>query len=277
MKLGVFVRNMGPESVRSTLETCVKSAEEAGFDSAFVFDHLALPPDQTEGSGGRYLDALITLGVLAGATQTIRLGVGVLILPYRPAVLTAKQIATLQELSGNRIILGAGVGWLRPEFHALGVDPRKRGALANETLAVIRQLFDNDISSFTGDHFEFPEFVFSPRPPCPPIWVGGTADAALERALKYADGYFPLGDFGPEDADRTRRYFKQESAKRNRTPPRIITGGALDDDPNAALAHLKALGENGVDHYIVSFGSYADADGFQRKLEQFHTGVMSRL
>ncbi len=99
-------------------------------------DHLCIPPDQTEGSGGRYLDVLATLAFLAGATDRIRLGVSVLVLPYRPAVLTAKQIATIQELSGDRMILGVGVGWMKPEFDALGVDLKKRGAISTETLAV---------------------------------------------------------------------------------------------------------------------------------------------
>ena len=120
MKYGIAVRNMGPQATASTIRACVKAAETLGFDAVFVSDHLCIPPDQTEGSGGRYLDVLATLAYLAGATERIRLGISVLVLPYRPAVLTAKQVATIQELSGHRLILGAGVGWMRPEFDALG-------------------------------------------------------------------------------------------------------------------------------------------------------------
>src|SRR5262249_5020866 len=164
MKFGVVIRNMGPQSTRETITTCARAVEQAGFDAAFVVDHLAIPPDQTEGSGGRYLDPLTTLAYLAGVTQRIRLGVSVLVIPYRPAVLTAKQIATLQELSGERLILGAGVGWLRQEFEALGVDPRKRGALTDETLQVLHTLFANDVNAYEGKLVRFPAFVFAPRP-----------------------------------------------------------------------------------------------------------------
>src|SRR5271156_3372621 len=144
MKYGIAIRNMGPQSTRDTLIACARAAERLGFDAIFVSDHLALPPDDVEGSGGRYLDVLATLAFLAGATSRIRLGVSVLVLPYRPAVLTAKQVATIQELSGERLILGTGVGWMKPEFDALGADIKTRGALSTETLAVIRHLWDND-------------------------------------------------------------------------------------------------------------------------------------
>jgi len=141
VKYGIAIRNMGPQASRATIRACAAAAESLGYDALFVSDHLCIPPDQTEGSGGRYLDVLATLAYLAGATERIRLGVSVLVLPYRPAVLTAKQVATIQELSGERMILGVGVGWMKPEFDALGVDKRQRGRLTDETLRVIRHLF----------------------------------------------------------------------------------------------------------------------------------------
>src|SRR6202011_2352424 len=141
MKYGIAIRNMGLQSTRETLVACARAAEQLGFDALFVSDHLALPPDDVEGSGGRYLDVLATLAFLAGTTDRIRLGVSVLVLPYRPAVLTAKQVATIQELSGERMILGVGVGWMKPEFEALGVNRRMRGRLSDETLRVLRHLF----------------------------------------------------------------------------------------------------------------------------------------
>ena len=137
MKFGIAIRNMGPQSNRTTIRACARIAEQAGFDALFLSDHLCIPPDQTEGSGGRYLDVLATLAFIAGATEKIRLGVSVLVVPYRPAVLTAKQVATIQELSGERMILGIGVGWMKPEFDALGVEFRRRGAITDETLNVI--------------------------------------------------------------------------------------------------------------------------------------------
>src|SRR6202046_1905925 len=179
MKFGIAIRNMGPHSNRATIRACARIAEQAGFDALFVSDHLCIPPDQTEGSGGRYLDVLATLAFLAGATERIRLGVSVLVIPYRPAVLTAKQIATIQELSGERMILGVGVGWMEPEFQALGVEKRLRGKLRDETLRLLHHLFTREAAAYRGELVNFPAFVFAPRPACPPIWVGGNGEAAL--------------------------------------------------------------------------------------------------
>src|SRR5260370_6374462 len=132
---------MGPQSRRATIREGARVAEELGFDAVFVSDHLCIPAEEPRGSGGRYRDVLATLAYLAGATERIRLGVSVLVVPYRPAVLTAKQVATIQELSGERMILGVGVGWMRREFEALGVEKRLRGRIPHEPLPSIRHLF----------------------------------------------------------------------------------------------------------------------------------------
>ena len=111
MKLGLYLRNMGPQSTRSLIAVAARAAEEAGIDDLWVADHLALPPEESEGSDGRYIEALATLAFLAGITERVSLAVGVLIVPYRPALLTAKWIASIQELSAGRLILGVGVGF----------------------------------------------------------------------------------------------------------------------------------------------------------------------
>src|SRR5256712_4198305 len=134
MKLGLYLRNMGPQSTRATLLECARAAEAAGIDDLWVADHIAIPPDDAEGSGGRYLDPLATLAFLAGATTRIGLGTGVLVLPYRPALPTAKWVATIQELSGGRLLFGVGVGWMPAEFRALGVERSRRGKIADTTL-----------------------------------------------------------------------------------------------------------------------------------------------
>src|SRR5260370_13865786 len=193
MKFGVAIRNMGPQSNRATIRACVRIAEQAGFDGVFLSDHLCIPPDQTEGSGGRYLDVLATLAFIAGATEKIRLGVSVLVVPYRPPVLTAKQVATIQELSGERMILGIGVGWMKPEFDALGVNLRRRGAITDETLSIIHHLFGADVPcAYDWPLVKFPSFVFLPSPKRPPIWVGATNPSAMNRVLKFGDGWHPM-------------------------------------------------------------------------------------
>ena len=144
MKIGTMLRNMGPEANAECLLHCARYAEELGLDHIWTVDHVAIPPDDAEGSNGRYLDPLATLAFLAAATRTIDLGVSVLVLPYRPALPTAKWVATIQELSGGRFHLGVGCGWMKPEFTALGVDRSRRGTITNETIEFIRACFDAD-------------------------------------------------------------------------------------------------------------------------------------
>jgi probable F420-dependent oxidoreductase len=277
MKFGVVIRNMGPQSTRETIAACARAVEEAGFEAAFVVDHLAIPPDQTEGSGGRYLDPLTTLAYLAGITQRIRLGVSVLVLPYRPAVLMAKQVATLQELSGGRLILGAGVGWLRQEFAVLGVDPRKRGALTDETLQILHTLFANDVNSYEGKLVHFPAFVFAPRPARPPIWIGGSGPKALERTLRFGDAYYPIG-LRPDELSQIGAYLREEAEKRGRAVPELIVGGMIREGvPEAMIDRIAAYRDAGASFYVLGLGRYANADAFRRGVEWFATQVMPRV
>src|SRR5438105_10739358 len=128
MEVGVVLRNMGPQSTRETLEAAARAADALpAVADLWVTDHIAIPPDDAEGSEGRYLDPLATLAYLAGATTRVGLGTSVLVLPYRPPLPTAKAIATVQELSGGRLLLGVGVGWMAAEFRVLGIDLGRRG------------------------------------------------------------------------------------------------------------------------------------------------------
>ena len=184
MKLGLSLRNMGPESTRPLIADAARAAEEAGIDDLWVADHLALPPEESEGSDGRYLEALTTLAFLAGVTERVSLAVGVLIVPYRPALLTAKWAASIEELSAGRLILGVGVGWMEKEFQALGVDPRRRGAITDATLAFLHECFATDQVKANGQ-----TFLFRPRPKRPPIIVGGAPPHAIRRAVRFGEGW----------------------------------------------------------------------------------------
>jgi probable F420-dependent oxidoreductase len=274
MKYGIAIRNMGPQSNRATFRACARSAEDAGFDALFVSDHLCIPPDQTEGSGGRYLDVLAALAYLAGMTSRIRIGVSVLVLPYRPAVLTAKQVATIQELSGERMILGVGVGWMKPEFDALGIDLRQRGVVTTETLRVLHHLFDNrDATAYEGKLVKFPAFVFEPHPKRPPIWVGGGGPKALERVVEFGDGWHPMqraAELKPLVEDlraRMRAAGKPE-------PEIVVRRGLKLDDAAAARAKLDAEREAGATYYILDLGRYPDEREFSRDAETFMSKVV---
>jgi len=274
MKYGIAIRNMGPQSNRATFRACARSAEEAGFDALFVSDHLCIPPDQTEGSGGRYLDVLAALAYLAGMTSRIRIGVSVLVLPYRPAVLTAKQVATIQELSDERMILGVGVGWMKPEFDALGVEVRKRGAVTTETLRVLHHLFGNrDAIAYQGKLVKFPAFVFEPHPKRPPIWVGGGSPRALERVVEFGDGWHPMqgaAELKPLVEDlraRMRAAGKPE-------PEIVVRRGMKLDDSASARAKLDAERAAGATYFILDLGRYPDEREFSRSSENFMSKVV---
>jgi probable F420-dependent oxidoreductase len=184
MKIGLYLRNMGPQSTRALIADTARAAEEAGIDDLWVADHLALAPEDSEGSDGRYLEPLATLAFISGITERVSLGVGVLIVPYRPALLTAKWIASIEELSGGRLILGVGVGWMEKEFRALGVDPRRRGEITDNTLAFLHACFAGDEVEANGQ-----PFLFRPRPPRPPIVVGGAPPHAIRRAVRFGEGW----------------------------------------------------------------------------------------
>ncbi len=275
MKFAVAIRNMGPQSNRATIRACAKIAEQAGFDALFVSDHLCIPPDQTEGSGGRYLDVLATLAFLAGATEKIRLGVSVLVVPYRPAVLTAKQVATIQELSGERMILGVGVGWMKPEFAALGADMRKRGAITDETLSVIHHLFSADVpGAYDGPLVKFPSFVFLPRPKRPPIWVGGNGPAAMNRTLKFGDGWHPMLPASELKAKVEELHSRARTAGRE-LPEIIVRRGLRLDDTAAARAKVAAEKEAGATYFILDLRRYPDEQTFGKSVETFMAKVAS--
>lgn len=256
MRLGIMLRNMGPQSTPSILRNCAARAEAVGLDDLWVLDHLAIPPDQSEGSGGRYLDPLATLAFLAGITERIGLGVSVLIAPYRPPLPTAKWVASIQELSDGRLNLGLGVGWMDAEFKALGVPRAKRGALTDDLLDFLQTCFANDVVTANGQ-----DFIFKPRPARPPFLLGGAAEHAFERIVRGGDGWMPnTGDAGKLRAPVAE--LRQRCAEAGRPVPQIIPLAGLPlDDMAKARDQLSALVEIGVTG-IIHAGRYADEAGF---------------
>ena len=267
MHVGITLRNMGDQSTPATMSACAMAAEQAGLESIWVVDHIAIPPDDAEGSNGRYVDPLVALAWLAGVTTRIRLGVGVLILPYRPPLPTAKQIASIQELSGERLLLGAGIGWMDPEFRALDVDRHQRGRLADDTLAFIRTCFDNDEVTANGQ-----TFLFRPRPARPPIYIGGSPPHALKRAAKFGDGWLPMG-MTPERLPSARAEYAEICAAAGEPVGEIVVMGGLPlHDRGAAAQALNHFREAGAARFVFG-GRYADSDEYQRRVEDLAAAV----
>jgi probable F420-dependent oxidoreductase len=262
MKYGLYLRNMGPQSGRATLLACARAAESAGIDDLWVADHIAIPPDDAEGSGGRYLDPLATLACLAGATERIGLGTGVLVLPYRPALATAKWVATIQELSAGRLRLGVGAGWMAAEFRAVGVPRARRGSITDETLAFLNRCFASDEVEANGQ-----PFLFLPRPARPPIFVGGAAPHALRRAVEHGDGWMPTGG-DPTRLAPAITTLRELAAAAGKPVPEVVavTSLALADESRAraTVDELAALGVTRVVHGW----RYADASEFARTADQ---------
>ncbi len=272
MKLGLALRNMGPQSTRAALLECARAAEAAAIDDLWVADHIAIPPDQSEGSGGRYLDPLATLAFLAGVTTRIGLGTGVLVLPYRPPLATAKWVATIQELSGGRLLLGVGVGWMDAEFKAVGVPKERRGAQTDATLAFLRCCFAADEVEANGQ-----PFLFLPRPVRPPIFVGGGAPHALRRALRFGDGWMPMGGADAEPLRAPIGELRTAAAAAGRPVPEVVmlTTLAVDDPPRAA-EQVRALADVGVTR-VVHGWRYPDPAAFARVAEVVGVRIRAAL
>ncbi|GIE99450.1 LLM class F420-dependent oxidoreductase [Paractinoplanes rishiriensis] len=192
MKFGLYGlhrdRNVTPE----VLVRRARMAEEAGFESLWVGDHIALPPG--EGNPPR-LEALVALTYLAAVTSRVRLGVGLIVLPQRQPVLLAKQLTSLDVLSGGRLTVAVGSGYMEPELNAMGVTLAERGARTDEYLATMRALWSAE-PSFTGRFVSYDGVVQHPSPvqqPHPPIVVGGHSPAAYRRAVRQGSGWYGWG------------------------------------------------------------------------------------
>jgi probable F420-dependent oxidoreductase len=176
-----------------------RAAERAGYAWVSCSDHVAVPVSRAEAMGPTWYDAGSTLAFVAGATSRIGLLSHVLVLPYRHPLLVAKQLGTLDHLSGGRVILGVGSGHLKAEFKVLGADFERRGLVTDEYLGAIAAAWQGDVARFAGETVAFRDVMVSPRPARrPPVWVGGNSRAALRRAARLGDGWIPW-ELTPDD------------------------------------------------------------------------------
>src|SRR5262245_619785 len=209
VEFGISLPGRGPLAKPDTVLTMAARADALGYASILVTDHIVLPASMARsvypysttrqlpgGAAQDYLEPLALLGALSRETKRARLGTSVLVIPYRHPLVTAKILATLDRLSGGRIILGAGVGWLREEFEAVGAPPfEERGAVTDEYIALMRRTWTTDPVSFQGRYVSVDNVHALPKPAQPggiPVWIGGHTDGAVRRAARLGDGWHPL-------------------------------------------------------------------------------------
>lgn len=196
MRLGLFGVNVGAYADPEVQRRVVLAAEEVGFESVWTGEHVAMPlhdnpvptPPETP-----FLDSIVTLTRLAALTTRVRLGTGILVLPHHNPVVLAKALASLDVVSGGRLIAGFAAGYVAAEFRALGVRFDRRGAIADDYLHAIRTLWTDPLPRFAGRWAAFDDIRCEPKPiqrPHPPIVIGGQAPPALARAARFGDGWY---------------------------------------------------------------------------------------
>tara|TARA_B100000676_G_scaffold307721_1_gene366852 strand:- start:5544 stop:6485 length:942 start_codon:yes stop_codon:yes gene_type:complete len=312
MRFGFYLPTRGPTAQADSLTEIAVTAESLGFHSVMIADHIVIPetvnspyPYTVKGNFVGEDEALeqLTLMTFIGArTSRLRLVSSVMILPHRNPVVTAKTLATLDMLTGGRVTVGVGVGWMREEFEALAApDFAARGAVSNEYLEIFKKLWTEDRPSHAGTHYQFEQLKFAPKPvqsPHPPIWIGGHSAPALRRVARYGDGWHPVGSTAasplpPSEIKEKRETIRTLAAEAGRNPDAIEVAykapiydsgrppeGSerryFSGDADAILDDIGAFAEAGVDELIFDFRSPSVAETVER-MRWFASEVMPRV
>ncbi|MGO9452293.1 MAG: LLM class F420-dependent oxidoreductase [Candidatus Binataceae bacterium] len=298
MKIGLIFVNAGPFSEPAAFRNLVTSAEANGFESLWSVEHVVFPDGfkspypytangKLEGPGDAPLpDPLIHLAFAASITTRIKLGTAVMILPQRSPLYVAKEVASLDRLSGGRMLLGIGSGWLAEEFEALQLDWKKRGLMTDEAIQSLRALWRENPSSFHGKYFNFGPVRSLPKPVQAggvPILVGGHSPAAVRRAARFGDGFFPAvgelkGLSWQVDAAalaKLRELLQSlrvecEKIGRNFVEMEISCIGPTNLDT------LKALQDEGVSRVVIGPPSF-EPEALKRGLEKISGEIISKF
>lgn len=240
-----------------------QAAEDLGYTTAWLPDHV-LPPNEYGAVFGGVYEPLITIGHLAAVTSRLRFGTSVLILPLRDPFVTAKQVATLQELSAGRMILGVGTGWNEQEFTAVGADHSRRGAITDDALAVLRHLLTGGTAPYRARRFSYDTGVFAPVPGVSvPVMVGGNSNAALRRAARHGDIWQGLPASPDDFAERVSTLARLAAGRKVVPAVRLgwEEGSSVDDLAERTLAYRAA----GAEQLALHLGAH---DTFLARMEQ---------
>jgi probable F420-dependent oxidoreductase len=298
MRFGIWLPNCRHLATPEIIRRAAVRAEALGYDSVWVSDHVVVPRANVGNFGETIFDPLITLGVVAGATSRVRLGTTVLIVPYRQAVVTAKMVSSLDALSGGRVVLGVGAGWVAAESAMLGVPFAERGPMTDEYLRAMRELWTSPSPSFAGKYVRFDDLHFEPRPvqkPHPPIWVGGHGRASLRRAAEFGAAWHPINRSPAELRAGVAELARQSRDRGRATPPaltlrndvRILkpgesappsahAGRVVAGEPAALVDQIAELAACGVEELVLELLA-ADGRELDEQMAAFAERVRPRL
>ena len=307
MRFAAMLPNLGGIPNAEVIGPYARRIEELGYYGLFVGDHIALPVrPETRYVGSStgvaeftsehdIYEAFTLLSYLAGTTQRLRLGIAVQVLPYRPPLLNAKMVTTLDVLSGGRVVLGVGTGWCREEFTALDANFEERGAVADEHIKLFKAVCTGEELHFHGAHFHVEGTRILPRPlqlPNPPIWVGGDSPPAIRRAALLGDGWHPIRLTPDELAEKRRQLLGMREANQlpidsyptalgvpmhlgdDPLPPAFRV--ALQGSPEAMASQAQAYASAGVDTFILR-STETDFSRYIEAMEQFAQQVVPLL
>ncbi|MBM3647193.1 MAG: LLM class F420-dependent oxidoreductase [Alphaproteobacteria bacterium] len=315
MQFGFNAPTAGPLAATDQLVRLVVEAEAMGFDYATFSDHVVIPTDIEAkypysstgefpaGARAERHEQLIEMAFIAAKTKRLRLVSSVMVVPHRPAVLTAKMLSTIDVLSGGRLTLGIGAGWMKEEFQAIQApDFAERGKVTDEYLAAFIELWTKPKPRFAGQHVRFDNIVLEPKPvqkPYPPIWVGGESGPALRRTAKLGDAWYPIGTNPANPLDSLKRFKTQVARLRKmveqegRKPDAVgltlrVTGygegipaKAGDGErrlfagkPAEIAADIRALRDAGVGCLDIGFAGNS-VDAMLAEMQRFRRDVMA--
>ena len=271
MKLGVSIKSsvipgIHPADRAGHLVRLAQAAEGLGLDSIWVPDRTVFPTDIAARYPGRFgpgpdipvsqqvMEPITTMSYLAGVTSSVKLGFGVVVLPFRHPVLNAKMVTTLDVLSGGRVLFGVGVGWMPEEFEGMRASYANRGAVTDEHIEMFKALCAG--TDYSGKHFSISDKIFYPKPvqqPHPPVWVGGSSRAAIHRAARLGDGWLP-NRLTPEEVGRGRQYLRAACEKMGRDPDEVVLGvcASLAGGRGIVRGKLHEYRDAGVEYLVAS-------------------------
>jgi probable F420-dependent oxidoreductase len=291
MKFGVMFANAGPFAFPEYLEILARTAEASGFESIWTVEHVLIPlgyhsryPYNPSGrlpgpESAPIADPLLPLAFAAAVTKTVRLGTAVVILPQRHPAYVAKEMATLDVLSGGRAMLGIGIGWLKEEFDALGVPFTERAGRTDESIQAIRSLWKPAPEPFEGKFYKWGAVESNPKPlqqPGVPIIIGGHSPGAARRAARHGDGFFPITE-EPQVLSSLLAILRDECEKVGRDPNAIeISTGSVRIDAPVDFDTARRAQDAGVGRLVIAPPAY-DPEGLRTGLQQFAERVIARF